>query len=333
MKRIMGCVIGIFGLMSLSVLKAQDLAPTAHPDLQILVEMTNQLTPMAEASLTPEFTLTSLSITITPPEVSPTSTETIPQDATAEIMTPSESIIILPLPDASTTMTSLQTLMPAMTPTLTLRSIQGQALYPNRALGQAFIRVQAFASDNTLLSTTYTDTNGLYSLLVGADQVTRVEIDAPLYLSETLYLVPGIAPAPITLRAGDLNGDSCVGRADTDLLISYYDKPFGGADIDGSGLVDLIDLALLSANYDEMCVPSVANPVMTPTAVILIPSEEILVTEEASFIVTLFPTEILVTEEINPTMSITATETATPMSIPIDLPPSIEATMDETPQS
>lgn len=194
MGRIMiGCLVGILGLMNLTALRAQDSTPVAPPEPQILIELTPAFTPTIETSLTPDFTLTILS-TMTTPEVSPASTQVVPQEATAEIMTPPESIIILPVPDVSVTMSSSQILIPTMTATLILRSIQGQVLYPTRVLGEQFIQVRAFALDNTLLSTAYPDANGLYSLLVGAHQITRVEIDVPLYLSETLYLRPALRP-------------------------------------------------------------------------------------------------------------------------------------------
>jgi hypothetical protein len=303
MKSILfGCLVGFLSLVILSAVRAQTEPLPPPADSQILIEATVELIATSEPSIEPE---TELIVTETATPISPTQTEAwiFTLEPSAEV-TPemdvspvaTESVIILSPSDVSVATLSLETLTPTTTPTLALRSIEGQALYPNRVLGQAFIRVQAFAPDNTLLSTSYTDVNGLYAIVGLSDQVTRIEIDASLHLPETLYISPGIMPPVTTLRAGDLDGDLCVGTTDIEILRRHYGTAFIGADIDGSGLVDVIDLTLLSGSYDASCVPSVVIPA-TPTSATTAEADPSIILEE-----TPVPTapEALATGEASP---------------------------------
>jgi hypothetical protein len=330
MKSILfGCFVGILSLMILSAVRAQTEPLPPPADSQILVEATVEPIATGEASLEPEI---EISITETGTLISPTETEALivsvepSSEVTAETgVSPvvTESVVILSPSDAVVATLSSETFTPTITPTLAVRSIEGQALYPNRVLGQAFIRVQTFAPDHTLLSTSYTDANGLYAVIGLSDQVTLIEIDAPLHLPETLYIAPGMMPYSITLRAGDLDGDLCVGPTDIEILRHHYGQAFIGADLDGSGLVDVIDLTLLSGNYDASCVPSVMIP-PTPGAVTTAEIDTNVTLEE-----TPVPTEALTTAEISPTPTAEISpEPDAPTESPVSL--DIEATLEAT---
>ena len=333
MKRVViGCVIGVLGILGLGLVLAEEPAATPEVDSQIL--LTEESFAM---SLTPDSFLTAIPTqTQTPaapiPDTTPEVTVIVEviEDATADatiepVSVTTQDVIVLPVPDLTVT----DTPSPTLASTQALWSINGQAFYSNRKLGQAFIRTQSFASDGTLLSTSYTDANGLYVLVGLADQVTRVEIDAPLRIAQTLYLAPGIAPAVLTLRAGDLDGDQCVGAGDMGVFKAHFGEIFAGADLDGSGVVDVVDLALLSSNYDESCVPTVIAD-LTPIAT---EDSELAATQETSPIATIEPTvdaiEILPTQEvvpIEPTLAPVATEV---VPAPEEIAP-FEATQEPT---
>jgi hypothetical protein len=330
MKSILfGCLVGFLILVVLSVVRAQTEPLPLPVDSQILIEPTVELIATGEASLEPEI---EIPITETGTLVSPTETETliVPVEPSSEVtseidvsLAATESVIILSPSDAVVATLSSETFTPTTTPTLAVRSIEGQALYPNRVLGQAFIRVQTFASDNTLLSTTYTDANGLYAAVGLGDQVTRIEIDAPLHLPETLYIAPSMMPYSVILRAGDLDSDLCVGPADIEILRHHYGQAFIGADLDSSGLVDVIDLTLLSGNYDADCVPSVMIP-PTPGAVTTAEINTSVTLEE-----TPVSTEALATAEINPTPTPEISpEPDAPTESPVS--PEVEPTLEAT---
>ncbi len=327
MKRIaVGCLAAVLCVLGLNAVLAQD--ATVAPDLP--AEVTALATLPVEATIS-EPTLTETpTATVLPIEASATAT-LAPIDAATQTPTETltQSIIILPTLDLTVTAWPSQT--PTAAPTLALRAINGQALYPNRVLGQAFIRVQAFAADGSVLSTAYTDANGLYALAGLADQVTRVQIDAPLYLPEILYLAPGITPSVVTLRGGDLNGDICVGPADIAILTSHYGEVFAGADLDGSGYVDVVDLTLLSSSYDAECLPSdalltpppLATVEVTPGEATVISTDESAATQEITATETPMPTatEIIVS---------TATEIILPIATdtPLTVIPTAEATAE-----
>lgn len=335
MKRlVIGCVIGVLGILGLGIVLAEEPAVTPEADSQIL--LTDESFAM---SLTPDSILTPLlTQTYTPlptiPDTTPGATVIVDviKDATAEITAEptavtTQDVIVLPAPDL--TLTDIPS--PTLVSTQALWSINGQAFYPNRKFGQAFIRAQSFAPDGTLLSTSYTDANGLYALVGLADQVTRVEIDAPLHIGQTLYLAPGIAPSELTLRAGDLDGDQCVGAGDMAVFKAHFGEVFAGADLDGSGVVDVVDLALLSSNYDETCVPTVIKELTA----IATEDSELIATQEILPLATLEPTvkaiEILSTQEAmspEPTLTPVATENTVPVA-PDEIVP-LETTLEPT---
>ena len=337
MKRlVIGCVIGVLGILGLGIVLAEEPAVTLEADSQILLILTDD--PFA-ISLTADSTLTAtVTQTYTPlltiPDTTPEATVIVEviEDATAEITAEptavtTQDVIVLPAPDL--TLTDIPS--PTLVSTQALWSINGQAFYPNRKFGQAFIRAQSFAPDGTLLSTSYTNANGLYALVGLADQVTRVEIDAPLHIGQTLYLAPGIAPSELTLRAGDLDGDQCVGAGDMSVFKAHFGEIFAGADLDGSGVVDVVDLALLSSNYDETCVPTVIKELTA----IATEDSELIATQEILPLATLEPTvkaiEILSTQEAmspEPTLTPVATENTVPVA-PDEIVP-LETTLEPT---
>lgn len=322
-----GCLIGVLLLLSLVALQAQD--TTLPLESQTPIEPINTIEATIEPSQASEIISPATEPALPTAELVIEATDVVSPESTAEMTA-------LPLPDPLETLPSSDanaTVSPSQIPrsvaTLALRMIEGKVLYPNRVFGQAFTRVQAYAPDNTLLSTVYTDATGRYTLVVPADQVTRIEINAPLYLQEMLFLAPGLIPDTLTLRGGDLDSDACVGKADIEILVRHYGGTFVGADLDGSGIVDVIDLTLLSANYDDTCLPAIIVP--TPTSPVPVATAESISTEDATELPA--PTESLATQEPLPTVEALATDEPTLPPLPTDTSIPIEATAEATLQS
>ena len=103
--------------------------------------------------------------------------------------------------------------------------------------------------------------NGTYTLTVSgsgfAAYTQTIEVKDLLY-SVQLYtgFLAGYTYAsgsvhPGVLRIGDVDGDGAVSQADADALITAIEASDTYADLDGSGIVDLVDLQVLAANLED----------------------------------------------------------------------------------
>ena len=103
--------------------------------------------------------------------------------------------------------------------------------------------------------------NGTYTLRVSADgfadyeqtiQVQDLVYTVQLY---TDFLVgmsyDSAAPHPGVLRAGDVTGDGAITDADVTALVDALGTDAVACDLDGNGTVDLVDLQMLAANYQD----------------------------------------------------------------------------------
>jgi hypothetical protein len=75
----------------------------------------------------------------------------------------------------------------------------------------------------------------------------------PGYLSAQLTLPQGTAASltPLTLLAGDVNGDSAINILDLAYLAQHYQSADPVADLNADGIVNILDLALVAGNYQQ----------------------------------------------------------------------------------
>ncbi len=104
----------------------------------------------------------------------------------------------------------------------------------------------AEAAPDTLAATTGPD--GRFELAAaGGAGILAVH---PGYLSAQAVDPSGELP-PVTLRAGDLNGDGEVNILDLTLIARVYHSADPTADVNANGLVDLFDLTLAAQNFKQ----------------------------------------------------------------------------------
>lgn len=103
--------------------------------------------------------------------------------------------------------------------------------------------------------------NGAYTLRVSAagfaDYEQTLEVEDLLYTVQlyTDFLAhisyDGTAARPGVLRAGDVTGDGTITEEDVTALVNALGSSDTACDLDGSGVVDLVDLQILASNYED----------------------------------------------------------------------------------
>lgn len=250
---------------------------TASPTLALTMTPTASATNLAE--LTPFLELTEEILptqTSTPPleiteeapvaeqtselDPSPALPETTQTEPAEEMLTPTPtaapSLTLTLTPSPTFTLTPVLDFrqMPTATPGIPMLFFTGTAFYQNRLPDHSGIRVYVLAGDGVLLSIAQTEARGFYSIAVPANSFYRLIIEAPLHKAFETGIWPGETPPPVTLPGGDLNSDGCIGQTDLALITHYLNDPETlFADINGDSLVDIIDVAILTGNYQPAC--------------------------------------------------------------------------------
>lgn len=103
--------------------------------------------------------------------------------------------------------------------------------------------------------------NGTYTLWVSAPGFARYKQE--IKVQDLVYTVQlytdflahvtydGTGARPGVLRAGDVTDDSAITEADVTALVDALGSNDAACDLDGSGTVDLVDLQMLAANYED----------------------------------------------------------------------------------
>jgi hypothetical protein len=189
-------------------------------------------------------------------------------------------------------------------------SFNGRALYQNRLPDHSGIDVTVLDLDGVMVTSTQTDETGSFSLNVPAVPYFWLIFSAPLHQRQAYLMQPDMSMSDVMLLGGDLDADGCINSTDLSQLITYLDTSDDtGTDISGDGMTDVVDLAILTGNFDPTCVSDTENPVEA--------------TEEATAEVTI---------EVTAEATAEVTEEATPELTP-EVTPELEMTAEVTVES
>jgi hypothetical protein len=104
---------------------------------------------------------------------------------------------------------------------------------------------------------TTTDTDGAFVL--AATPPCTVTASYPSYLAVQWVLAETPDPernlAPVTLLAGDVNGDGAIDILDIAYMGARFDGTDPHADLNADGVVDILDLVLAAVNFGQTATP------------------------------------------------------------------------------
>jgi len=139
-------------------------------------------------------------------------------------------------------------------------SVPAPEVYPETSSvlsGQVFaskpLTVSLYASDNSLVTSASTDANGGFSLTAPAGTYTVVA-SAGGHLSAqgpaTLTAGESNKKTPVSLLAGDIDGNSVIDQYDAMTIgMSYNSATPGAADLNNDGTINILDLQILAENF------------------------------------------------------------------------------------
>ncbi|MBN1681072.1 MAG: hypothetical protein JW966_12365 [Anaerolineae bacterium] len=286
------------------------------------------------------------------PTLSPTPSATV-QTTLEDALTQATATIDPSLtPDASLSMTP--TISPTMMPTLALVEVEGLALYQHHEPDESGIELQVFIAEDIVLSSSITDSEGVFVLLVPVDVPYQLAAHADLHLAEVYDMMPGEPLPEIVLIGGDINGNGCIGKHDLIALFENYNLPdildtdttgdditdasdpadtpdaditgasdpadTPGTDITGDGITDASDLAILTGNFDPACE---TGPLPTPDSE-LSPTPDFTLTATPTLDQTMLTPDGTQTGTVSPTPTLsepvqTLTETVTVTPTPTEM--------------
>jgi hypothetical protein len=180
-------------------------------------------------------------------------------------------------------------------------------VYQHRLPDHSGIQVTAVSTTGIVLNATFTDASGTYVMLLPADQPYQLIIEARLHRRIEVLVQPGGLPAPVELAGGDLNQDGCVGVTDLNLLTAQFDVANSTTtDINGDGITEAADLAILAGNFASDCETPGETPVLE--TVIVTATSEIEMTPEMTATITVVPTGALPEVTVSPESTPSGTE-------------------------
>jgi hypothetical protein len=117
------------------------------------------------------------------------------------------------------------------------------------------VTVSLFDTSDTFVASVTANPDGTFSLTVPAGAYTIVA-EASGYLDAlgTATLTPGgsTAQPSITLLAGDIDGNNVIDQFDAITIgMNYNASTPAAADLNNDGVINVLDLELLAANYRE----------------------------------------------------------------------------------
>jgi hypothetical protein len=141
--------------------------------------------------------------------------------------------------------------------TITVQSapIVGRAFMEGRVI-HGGIEVVLEAPPPLVMQTTWTYNNGRYEFTGALGLPPRVtSLAHSLYLTARLISCPGGSSSLMpdaTLLGGDLDGDEDIDIADLVLAAAKFNESYPGADINADGIVNIIDIVLISKNFGRI---------------------------------------------------------------------------------
>lgn len=218
---------------------------------------TPTFTTTPDGSSTPEPSSTPDGSTTPEPSVTPDGSTTPEPSATPDgSITPEPSST----PEESPTPTLTSTPIESPTPTVTLTLEPSPTPIPDGTLtGQVIagkpVTVSLFGAGDTLVTSVTANPDGTFSLTVPAGAYA-ITAEASGYLSAlgSVTVTPGgtTAQPAITLLAGDIDGNNVIDQFDAMTIgMNYNASSPAEADLNNDGIVNVLDLELLAANYRE----------------------------------------------------------------------------------
>jgi hypothetical protein len=147
---------------------------------------------------------------------------------------------------------------------------QGRPSQPNPLQQLPITLTLKLGTTETDYEPTTTDASGFFTVPVGslAPGIYSWRVKGPQYLANggivTLSGVPVTSAEMGLMRAGDCNNDNVVDMSDFLIVRSSYGRAEGGpnydgrADLTGDGIVNMLDFALLSHNFNQGGAPPVS---------------------------------------------------------------------------
>ncbi len=138
-----------------------------------------------------------------------------------------------------------------VTPTAT--SSPSQPVLQGRVISYKPVAIRLYAADASLVNSVETDPNGNFSMTAPVGNYT-ITAGAEGYLGAqgNITLTQGavVALPAITLPAGDIDGNSVIDQFDAMTIGMGYNSALpSAADLNNDGVINVLDLELLAANY------------------------------------------------------------------------------------
>lgn len=180
-----------------------------------------------------------------------------PTIAPNHTLAPTSELSPTPEPGESPTPVFTPTLQPTPTPlaspTTSLDSV-------SRLTGQIYASkaatVSLYAADNTLANSTVTSMDGTFSLEAPVGVYTVVATASGFLSAQGMATLAGVqatSMSPVSLLAGDINGNHVIDQFDALTIgMSYNLSLPAAADLNNDGLVNVLDLELLARNYRKI---------------------------------------------------------------------------------
>ena len=212
---------------------------------------------------TPTFTTTPDGSSTPEPSSTPDGSTTPEPSATPDgSTTPGPSVTPEPstTPVESPTPTLTSTPIESPTPTVTLTPEASPTPIPDGTVtGQVIagkpVTVSLFDTSDTFVASVTANPDGTFSLTAPAGAYTIVaEASGTLDALGTVTLTPGgsTAQPSITLLAGDIDGNNVIDQFDAITIgMNYNASSPAAADLNNDGVINVLDLELLAANYRE----------------------------------------------------------------------------------
>lgn len=148
--------------------------------------------------------------------------------------------------------------------------LMGSARYQSHVPDNSGIAISISDDNGNVLATAVSDAQGFYVVSAPAETFFWLTVSAPLHRRVNLQVAPNELLPEITLAGGDLDADGCIGAHDVALLTAQFEEiGTTSTDITGDGITDDADLAILAGNFELACTDSAA---MTATPLPTIPS-------------------------------------------------------------
>ena len=206
------------------------------------------------ATFTPTATYTATSTSSTPVE-SPTPTATQTQSTPVDTATPTSTPTGSPTSTSSTPVdTATPTSTPVGSPTATATALPNGTI-TGKVTASKPVTVSLYNASDVLVTSVTANPDGTFSLTAPGGTYTIAATASGFLSAEGSATIPGggtTTKPNIALLAGDIDGNNVIDQFDALTIgMNYNANAPSAADLNNDGVINVLDLELLAANYRE----------------------------------------------------------------------------------